>query len=197
MNLREDKYFTIGVGFLGMTVQYFSPYLRCRRLNCRPSKTIVMSKSRLLLPLAVFSLFVFGSCTTDKLTDEIYTANNLPISGLQEVPQRLTSGNGTMDFVYNRDTRLLSYTVRWNSLTGPVVQAHIHGTAQKGFNAGVLQDWTSSISKTVAGTYTGNVLIDGVVFKEEDLFLGRYYVNIHTAQFPGGEIRGQIENLSK
>lgn len=151
----------------------------------------------MLLSFAVLSLFIFGSCTTDKLTDEIYTVNNLPIDGLQENPQRLTSGNGTMDFVYNRDTRLLSYTIRWNSLTGPVVQAHIHGTAQKGVNAGVLQDWTASISKTIAGTYTGSVLIDGVVFKEEELFLGRYYVNIHTALYTGGEIRGQIENLAK
>jgi hypothetical protein len=156
-----------------------------------------MSKSKLLLSIAVLSLFIFGSCTTDKLDDEVYTAYGLPMDGLQEVPQRLTSGNGTMDFVYNKDTRLLSYTIRWNSLTGPVVQAHIHGTAQKGVNAGILQDWTASITKTVAGTYTGSVLVDGVVFKEEDLFLGRYYVNIHTAMYTGGEIRGQIENLVK
>lgn len=156
-----------------------------------------MSKSKLLLLVTALSLFIFSSCTTDKLNDEIYTVSNLPLSGLQEVPQRLTSGNGTMDLVYNKETRLLSYTVRWNSLSGPVVQAHIHGTADKGFNAGVLQDWTSAISKTVAGTYTGTVLIDGVVFKEEDLLLGRYYVNIHTALFTGGEIRGQIEGLKK
>jgi len=162
-----------------------------------PTKTIFMSGTKLLLSLSMAAfIFVSGACTSDKLNDEIYTAT-LPLSGLQEVPQRQTSGNGTMDLVYNKELRTLSYTVRWNSLTGPVAQAHIHGTAQRGVNAPVLQDWTSSISKTVAGTYTGSVLIDGVVFKEEDLFLGRYYVNIHTAQFPGGEIRGQIENLAK
>ncbi len=157
-----------------------------------------MRVTKLFLSLAVTTvLFAAVSCTGDKLTEEVYTVNNLPISGLQEVPQRQTSGNGTMDLVYNKDARTLSYTIRWNSLTGNVVQAHIHGTAQKGVNAGILQDWTPSISKTIAGTFTGTVLIDGVVFREEDLLLGRYYVNIHTVMYGGGEIRGQIEGLTK
>lgn len=157
-----------------------------------------MRGNNLFLSLAVATLlFVTSACTGDRLAEEIYTANNLPLSGLQEVPQRQTSGNGSMDVVYNKDQRTLSYTVRWNSLSGPVAQAHIHGTAPKGVNAGILQDWTSSIPKVISGTYSGSVLIDGVVFREEDLFLGRYYVNIHTATFPGGEIRGQIEGLTK
>lgn len=153
-----------------------------------------MRGSRLLLLIVTTGLFIFSSCTADKLSDQILTAT-LPLDGGQEVPARQTSGNGTMDLVYNKELRTLSYTVRWNSLTGPVASAHIHGTAQKGVNAGILQDWTASITKAVAGTYTGTVLIDGVVFNEEDLLLGRYYVNIHTATYPGGEIRGQIENL--
>ena len=147
-----------------------------------------------MLLIAVTGLFIFSSCTGDKLDDEILTAT-LPLDGGQEVPARQTAGNGTMDLVYNKELRTLSYTVRWNSLTGPVASAHIHGTAVKGVNAGILQDWTASITKAVAGTYTGTVLIDGVVFNEEDLLMGRYYVNIHTQQYPTGEIRGQIENL--
>lgn len=150
---------------------------------------------RLLLLIAAAGMFVFSSCTGDKLDDRVLTATNLPLDGLQEVPQRQVAGNGTMDVVYNKDTRTLSYTVRWNSLTGPVTQAHIHGSAPRGVAAGVLQDWTSSITKAAAGTYSGSVLIDGVVFTEEDLLLGRYYVNIHTTANSSGEIRGQIENL--
>lgn len=154
-----------------------------------------MRGSKFLLLLAAAGLFAFSSCTTDKLDDKILTATNLPLDGLQEVPQRQVAGNGTMDVVYNKETRTLSYTVRWNSLTGPITIAHIHGTAPKGVAAGILQDWSSSISKAAAGTYSGTVLIDGVVFTEEDLLLGRYYVNLHTAANPSGEIRGQIENL--
>lgn len=147
------------------------------------------------MPLAVAGLFLISSCTTDKLSDKILTATNLPVDGLQEVPAKQVSANGTMDVVYNKDTRILSYTVRWNSLSSTIVGSHIHGTASKGFNAGILQDFTSSIPKVLSGTYSGSVLIDGVVFKEEDLLLGRYYLNIHTSANTSGEIRGQIEGL--
>jgi hypothetical protein len=34
--------------------------------------------------------------------------------------------------------------------------------------------------------------VDGVAVREEDLLNGMYYINIHTATYPGGEIRGQI-----
>lgn len=152
-----------------------------------------MRGNKFLLLIAAVGLFIFSSCKPEYPV--VYTATNLPLEGSQEVPANNTTGNGTMDVSYNKETRTLSYTVRWNSLTGNVSQAHIHGTAPKGVSAGILQDWTTSIAKTPSGTYSGTVLIDGVVFNEEDLLLGRYYVNIHTAAYPGGEIRGQIEKL--
>ena len=49
-----------------------------------------------------------------------------------------------------------------------------------------------TISNTTCGTYTGTLLADGVVVKEDDLLNGVYYINIHTAAYPNGEIRGQI-----
>ena len=150
---------------------------------------------KLLLPFAAAGLFLISSCTTDKLSDKILTAKNLPMDGLQEVPQKMVAANGTMDVVYNKDTRTLSYTIRWNSLSGTIVGSHIHGTASKGFNAPILQDFTSSIPKVLSGTYSGTALIDGVVLKEEELLMGRYYINIHTPANTGGEIRGQIEGL--
>lgn len=154
-----------------------------------------MRSLKLILSFAAAGLILFSSCTTDKLSDKILTATNLPMSGLQEVPQKMVSASGSMDVVYNKDTRTLSYTIRWNSLSGTIVGSHIHGTASKGFNAGILQDFTSSIPKVLSGTYSGSVLIDGVVFKEEELLLGRYYINLHTPANTGGEIRGQIEGL--
>ena len=35
-----------------------------------------------------------------------------------------------------------------------------------------------------------NIALDGA--QETDLLAGNWYVNIHTAQFGGGEIRGQV-----
>src|SRR5690349_993330 len=139
-----------------------------------------MRGPKFLLLLAAAGLFALSSCTTDKLDDKVLIATNLPLDGTQVVPVRQVAGNGTMDMVYNKDTRTLSYTIKWNSLTGPVTAAHIHGGASRGAVGAILQDFTSSITKAAAGTFSGTVLIDGLVLNEEDLLLGRYYVDIHT-----------------
>jgi len=123
----------------------------------------------------------------------VYTSNNLPVNGLQEVPQRETHAKGTLDVSYDKTTKMLKYTVRWADLTAAPVGSHIHGTALKGVNAPVKHDFTSLIPKTTSGTFSNSVMVDGVAIKEDSLLHGFYYVNIHTPKFPGGEIRGQIE----
>lgn len=150
-------------------------------------------------------LFIFGSAAflyacTKKTDDSIIRKTSLPVSGLQEVPSKTVAGSGTLDVEYNKGTRTLIYKVTWKDLTDTLRQFHIHGTAKKGFNAGIIQN-IPILSQTNAngflprasGTYSGSVFIDGVVFKEPELLNGEYYINMHTSANPGGEIRGQIE----
>ena len=118
-----------------------------------------------------------------KTTD--YEKKDIVMSGAQETPATPTTALGTMDVFYTKETRILTYTVRWSGLTGSVAAMHIHGLAPTGFLA-------PTISNTTCGTYTGTLLADGVVVKEDDLLNGVYYINIHTAAYPNGEIRGQI-----
>ncbi len=132
-----------------------------------------------------------------KTTD--YEKKDIVMSGAQETPATPTTALGTMDVSYTKETRILTYTVRWSGLTGSVAAMHIHGLAPTGFLAPVVQTFTTSaivrcptISNTTCGTYTGTLLADGVVVKEDDLLNGVYYINIHTAAYPNGEIRGQI-----
>ena len=132
-----------------------------------------------------------------KTTD--YEKTDIVMSGAQETPATPTTALGTMDVFYTKETRILTYTVRWSGLTGSVAAMHIHGLAPTGFLAPVVQTFTTSaivrcptISNTTCGTYTGTLLADGVVVKEDDLLNGVYYINIHTAAYPNGEIRGQI-----
>lgn len=123
----------------------------------------------------------------------VYAREHLPLSGLQEVPQVETLAKGWLDVSYNKQTKILKYTVRWSDLTGIPVGSHIHGTAPKGVNAGVKHNFTALLPKAVSGTFTNSVMVDGVAIKEDSLLKGYYYMNIHTPKFPGGEIRGQIE----
>ncbi len=106
---------------------------------------------------------------------------------------------GSMDVFYTRETRILTYSFKWSGLTGPVTAFHIHGLAPAGYSTAVVQTFvlTSIIpcapgTVTTCGSYSGTLLIDGVVVKEQDLLNGLYYINIHTTLNPSGEIRGQI-----
>ena len=77
-------------------------------------------------------------------------------------------------------TKILSYTVRWEGLSGPPTGSHIHGVAARGTNAGVKHDFFPQFPKTTRGTFINSVLVDGTQIKEDSLLLGYYYVNIHT-----------------
>ncbi len=154
------------------------------------------------LPLfLVASLFMISSCESDdelKRTSD-YSKTGIALTGAQETPAVTSSALGTMDVSYTRSSKILTYTINWSGLTGAVTAAHIHGLAPTGFAAGVVQTFTianitrcATVSNTSCGTYKGTLKVDDVVVKEADLLNGVYYVNLHTAAFPGGEIRGQI-----
>lgn len=156
----------------------------------------------LLVLLAFLSGLVSCQKNADKRISKEFSKSDIILNGAQEAPPNTinpVTATGTMNIFYTRETRILSYTVNWSGLTGPVTAMHIHGLAPVGFSVGVVQTFTTStiIKCTSAGTtscgsYSGTLLVDGVVVKETDLLNGFYYVNIHTAANPGGEIRGQI-----
>lgn len=147
------------------------------------------------LPLLLFvTLLAFTSCEPDAELKKITEFQKLGIvmSGAQETPAVPSSSLGSMDVFYSRDTRILSYKINWSGLTGNPVGMHVHGQAPVGFAAGVYQSISTS-GLTATGSKSGTLLVDGVTIKEQDLLNGFYYINIHTATYPGGEIRGQIK----
>jgi len=123
----------------------------------------------------------------------VMTQSSLPMKPDQEVPPNNSAASGTADVTYNKDTKMLTYTLTWSGLTGKPTMAHIHGTAPRGANAGVKHDLTSVLKKETSGSFTDSVKIDASDIKEDSLLSGFYYFNIHTPANGGGEIRGQIE----
>lgn len=103
----------------------------------------------------------------------------------QEVPPN-GSPNATGAGVFKIDTtaNTLSYYIVVGGLSAAETAAHIHGAANPGVNAGVLQPLAVGTVKTGVWNYAQA--------QEADILAGRMYVNVHTTAFPGGEVRGQI-----
>jgi hypothetical protein len=136
-------------------------------------------------------LLLFSACKKESNDNMLVTRTNLSLSGAQEVPAVTTTATGSMDVSYNKSTKVFSYTLRWNNLSGAPAAMHIHGPALAGVNAGVLAG-ISGFTAAATATHSGTVVVDNMTLKEEDLLAGKWYVNIHTAANPGGELRGQI-----
>jgi hypothetical protein len=103
-----------------------------------------------------------------------------------ETPPNTSAGKGTADIDYDAASKKLSWKLSYSGLTGPVTAAHFHGPAEPGKNAGVAVAIPNASKSPVEGSAT---LTDA---QAADLESGKYYVNIHTAANPGGEIRGQV-----
>jgi hypothetical protein len=103
-----------------------------------------------------------------------------------EVPPNASTGTGTADIDYDAATRKLSWKLTYSGLSGPPSAAHFHGPAEPGKNAGVAVAIPGATSSPAEGSAT---LTDA---QAADLMAGKYYVNVHTAANPAGEIRGQV-----
>ena len=108
------------------------------------------------------------------------------LDGKAEVPPNTSAATGTADIDYDPASKKLSWKLSYSGLSGPATAAHFHGPAEAGKNAGVAVAIPNATSSPVEGSAT---LTDA---QAADLTAGRYYINIHTAANPGGEIRGQV-----
>ena len=118
-----------------------------------------------------------------------FTAN---LNTIQEVPPTNTNGRGRCLVTLNlAQTQITDVTCTFSQLSSNVISGHIHGPAAPGANAGILFDLTPPTGVT-SGTFSRgpfNLTTEQLGF----LRTKRLYVNIHTTNFTGGEIRGQIK----
>ena len=82
-------------------------------------------------------------------------------------------------------------------LSGPLVAAHLH-LGREGVNGPVIVDLGSGLrSNGVSARVTASDLTDAFDGNFDDflgeLAAGNVYLNLHTAENPGGEVRGQVE----
>jgi len=100
-----------------------------------------------------------------------------------------TSATGEVAATLGEDELTLVVAGSFEGLTGPATAAHIHGPADEETAAGIICPLAASADAT--GTVIGTCTMTEE--QVEQLRDGLMYVNVHTAQFPQGEIRGQLE----
>ena len=108
------------------------------------------------------------------------------LSGSAEVPAVASAGTGSVETSFNKDTYQLRWTVTYSGLSGSATGGHFHGPAMPGQNAPVVVPFNGSLASPISGE---KILTPA---QAADLLAGKWYVNLHTAANPGGEIRGQV-----
>jgi hypothetical protein len=108
------------------------------------------------------------------------------LRGANEVPANASTGSGSVDAAFNKDTMKLNWKVNYSGLSGNATAGHFHGPAAVGANAGVALGWAGPIANGMEGSATLTAA------QAADLLAGKWYANIHTAANPGGELRGQM-----
>jgi len=106
-----------------------------------------------------------------------------------EVPPNASAATGSADIDYDTATKKLSWKISYSGLTGPASAAHFHGPAEAGKNAAPAV-WISEKGQPFSSPFKGSATLTDA--QADDLQKGMWYVNVHTAANPGGEIRGQV-----
>lgn len=108
------------------------------------------------------------------------------LSGMAERPTPVASAaTGTFAGVVDPVTRVLNYTVTYSGLAP--VAGHLHRINASNGN-GPVEFPFASLGSPIIGTATLTT-----ASRVDSLLNGFYYANLHTAAFPGGEIRGDIK----
>lgn len=138
------------------------------------------------------------------------------LTGYQEVPAVNTTGAGSLKASVNPAGTVLTYTLTYTGLSGPAGAAHIH-FGQPAVNGGVVlwlcggggKPACPAAGVSITGTATAGdvaalpgVAAQGMAAGDlasvlKAMRAGVAYANVHTAAFPGGEIRGQIGGKGK
>jgi hypothetical protein len=135
--------------------------------------------------------------------------------GAGETGAILTNGTATLELNVNKNAQTATFKLTFSGLSSPITQSHIHfGRVHTPGNiivffcsnlgngpAGTQACPTNATSGTVTGTIsaadivaepTQGVPADDFTALTDALESNTAYGNVHTTQFPGGEIRGQI-----
>ena len=106
------------------------------------------------------------------------------LTGAQETPPNSSTASGTATLLLSPDEKTARVSLNFAGLSSPQNGAHIHGPGAAGVIAPILYPLPSgNLSDVVIALASTDV---------QDLKNGLWYINVHSNNFPNGEIRGQF-----
>jgi hypothetical protein len=126
------------------------------------------------------------------------------MTGLGQVPSVASTGRGLASYVIAENSATLHYSVQVVDVSSPITAAHIHLGAS-GQNGEVVANLCGAGSAPACGTQgtiaSGTIVASDLVgplagHQLSELIAAmttwNTYTNVHTSNFPNGEIRGRI-----
>lgn len=169
----------------------------------------MLNKLNLLNPLVLAAIAVLLNVPIAHAVPITYVAS---LDGPSENPANISPATGSAIVTLDVGADTLRVQVTFSGLLGTVTVAHIHccvlpprnvGVATTlptfpGFPSGVTSgSYDQTFDTTLASTYSaafitanGGTAASAEAALAAGLEAGQAYLNIHTTQFPGGEIRG-------
>ena len=138
---------------------------------------IRLQNSGMVAALAVGMMFTAAAAQAEMMK---FTAE---MTGAAAVPPTDSAATGTAEVTLDTEAKTVTWVYTHEGLSGVMTASHIHGPATATETAGPVVD-------TMTETMKGSAEITDA--QAAELMAGMYYFNVHTAQFPDGEIRGQL-----
>lgn len=138
-------------------------------------------------------------------------------SGANENPPNASTGTGTGTVTVDTTAQTLRFQAAWSGLTSNTIDLHLHCCAPSTANAGVAIGFGAflpavpanngsvdqTVDLTMAGVYNaaflaanGGTASGAMMALLMGLANGLGYQNIHSVEFPGGELRGNLSELN-
>ena len=138
------------------------------------------------------------------------------LSSANEVALTVSPGSGTVTVTLDETAHTLTIEFQFQDLIGTTTAAHLHCCTPPGANAGVATQtptfvgfplgvtagsYLQTFDLTDSGSYNPSfITTHGSVAGAEaaliaGLFAGEVYANLHTSQFPAGEIRANLAEI--
>ncbi len=141
-----------------------------------------------ILPIALLVAFCLFLTSCNEENPTLPTTFKAVLNGTSEKPTATAStATGTFQGILDETTRVLSYTVSYAGLTPTMGHFHRIDTTKTDGTGPVDIPFPSLTSPIIAST---TALTPLQIYRLKN---GQYYVNLHTTQYPNGEIRGDIK----